>query len=86
MNTLTSEWGKKFKLGSRVTARILWVVPEEKRVALALVPHLISLTPFAPPSSLAVGSSHNCAVGLTVGLCPPVLTAKSHSIPCQSTL
>ncbi|KAL3928463.1 MAG: hypothetical protein SGPRY_002376 [Prymnesium sp.] len=66
MNTLTSEWGKKFKLGSRVTARILWVVPEEKRVALALVPHLISLTPFAPPSSLAVGSSHNCAVGLTV--------------------
>eukprot|EP00966_Prymnesium_polylepis_P305760 7065580-Prymnesium_polylepis.1 len=52
--------------GTKLTARILWIAPEEKRVALTLVQHLVACAPFAPPSSAAVGAVLPAAVGFQV--------------------
>ena len=52
---VTSEWAKQFPRGRRVPARILWVDPTTKAIALSLAAHLARCVPYAPP--LAVGTA-----------------------------
>ena len=67
LGVATAAWPKKFVPGATVTARILWVHPATKAIALGLSKHLISCTPYAPQLPLATTLSASYEVVLKGG-------------------
>ena len=47
---------RRYRVGERVLAVLLYRLPDEKRIGLSLLSHLVHLAPFRPPKSLREGT------------------------------
>ena len=52
MPMTSPQWAKRFTVGAKVSARLLWVLPAHKAVGLSLVPSLVACIPYTPPRPL----------------------------------
>ena len=51
------EWEARFRTGSKLMARLLWVIPEAKAVGLSLASHLTACVAYEPPVELGTPRS-----------------------------
>ena len=66
MRARLRRWAKQFKIGSKIPARVLWISPAEKRVALSLAPHLCRCADFSPHPMASPGRTLQATAGMQV--------------------